>query len=504
MDQMNDVTILPEPPLEFRYGQAVEDPHDGLSLFGPVDADSSQHPQSVSYCVIGTPAGLEHFRAFSAEFRRPQYPEPGKSTALWPVFPGFEAAFACEWPAGPTRAFEIDANLLDSESRDLDANKRAAAVVDRYLAEISRLVQRDDRIDLVICIVPDTVYARCRPLSRIPTQLATGHGVSGKTRREREAGQRDLWNSYDPKIYQYSVDFRRQIKARCMQFGIPIQIVRESTLLTDSAAASSRRGLTPLSDRIWNLSVAIYYKAGGKPWRLSTTREGVCYIGLAYRRKDPTSMRPEAACAAQMFLDSGDGIVFMGRFGPWYSARRGSFHLSKSAARELLAGTLKTYEELEGPPLREIFLHCRSGIGREEFDGFAEACPPGVKLTGIRVQRDRAQVRLLREGTRPVLRGTFWKLNDRTGLLWASGYKPRLATYDGWETPAPLRIDVQHGNADIMQVATDILGLTKLNYNACRLGEGEPVTVGFSDAVGEILVSNPAAKDRSPKFKFYI
>jgi hypothetical protein len=91
-----------------------------------------------------------------------------------------------------------------------------------------------------------------------------------------------------------------------------------------------------------------------------------------------------------------------------------------------------------------------------------------------------------------------------SALLWASGFKPRLATYDGWETPAPLRIDIQHGEADITQVATDIFGLTKLNYNACRLGETQPVTIGFSDSVGEILVSNPTIKNPSPKFKFYI
>ena len=49
----------------------------------------------------------------------------------------------------------------------------------------------------------------------------------------------------------------------------------------------------------------------------------------------------------------------------------------------------------------------------------------------------------------------------------------------------PLRIDVQHGEASIEQVAQDILGLTKLNYNACKLGESRPVTVGFSDAGGD-------------------
>jgi len=104
----------------------------------------------------------------------------------------------------------------------------------------------------------------------------------------------------------------------------------------------------------------------------------------------------------------------------------------------------------------------------------------------------------------PVIRGTFWKTHERSGYLWASGFKPRLGTYDGAEIPLPVRIDIQHGEADIQLVGRDILALTKLNYNACRLGESEPVTIGFSDAVGEILVSNPTVTRRSPKFKFYI
>lgn len=44
----------------------------------------------------------------------------------------------------------------------------------------------------------------------------------------------------------------------------------------------------------------------------------------------------------------------------------------------------------------------------------------------------------------------------------------------------------------------------KLNYNACKLGSSEPVTVGFSNAVGEILVPNPYIKLRRPQFKYYI
>jgi hypothetical protein len=170
----------------------------------------------------------------------------------------------------------------------------------------------------------------------------------------------------------------------------------------------------------------------------------------------------------------------------------------------LLKGALDTYAQLHGKPLTEVFLHSRSDISREEFAGYTEACPAGTRLVGIRVKRDRVGLRLFRFGEMPVLRGTFWEMNSRSGLLFASGFKPRLGTYDGWETPVPLAIDVQHGEGNVVDVACDILGLTKLNYNACTLGDARPVTVGFSDAVGEILVSNPTVTERDHRFRFYI
>jgi hypothetical protein len=253
------------------------------------------------------------------------------------------------------------------------------------------------------------------------------------------------------------------------------------------------------------LGVALYYKIGGKPWRLSSAREGVCYIGIAYRLLEPGKKGSRSACsAAQMFLDTGDGIVFMGDTGQWYSPKNRLFHLDRNSAKHLLEGVLSLYEDLEGKPLNEIFLHCRSGIDDDEFAGFNDACPSNVKLNGIRVRQEIYGNRLYREGQFPIIRGSFWKLNPSSGYLWATGFKPRLGTYDGWEVPVPLRIDIQHGDADLTQVASDILGLTKLNYNACRIGEANPVTIGFSDAVGEILVSNPTVRKHSPKFRFYI
>jgi hypothetical protein len=501
------VRVLAEPELEFRHGQRLSDPKAGLALFGPYDADRSGRPTSITYGVIGRTEGVALFEAFSARMGDPIISTPygesedRKEQLLWPPFPGFEAAFACQWPAQPAWSRVLNTEKLLTAARHNDKYQRAYDVTNMYLDAVRVAKQRDENFGVIVCVVPDEVWENCRPLSRV--EDGVGIAISKKERQERRLSA-DLFDAYKPEQYDLSVDFRRQLKARVMEHAIPVQIVRESTLLLREVTKDDPRSLTKLSDRAWNLGSALYYKAGGKPWRLATARKGVCYVGLAFRRSEVDEAPETACCAAQMFLDSGDGVVFRGEFGPWYSMEKKEYQLSAKAAEQLLCGVLAAYHEGEGEPLTEIFLHSRSTISREEFEGYRRACPDGVKLVGVRVRRDRDGLRLYRHGDWPVLRGTVWVTGPRTAYLWASGFKPTVLSYDGWEVPAPLRIDIEHGAADVEQVARDILGLTKLNYNTCKLGDGQPVTVGFSDAVGEILVGNPNIKHRLPSFKFYI
>jgi hypothetical protein len=499
---VNEVcAILPEPEIQFRYDQATADPRDGLGLFGPYSTDFPIHPKNISYAVLGTKSGIDAFKNWSRAITSPILTAADLDSRLWPHFPGFEAAFSCTWHHEPSWSHEIDSQKLLLLLTDLDANKRAFDAVNLFLNGMLIAQKRDESPKVFVCVVPDELWRNCRPESKIHD--GTGHRLSSREFADRFYGQGLLFEEYDPQQYRLSVDFRRQLKARAMEFRTPIQIIRESTLSLAPPATGARR-LTPLSDRAWNLCSTLYYKAGGKPWRLAGAREGVCYIGIVFRRANFAEGNRMACCAAQMFLDSGDGLVFLGEFGPWYSPRKGDFHLSLKAAQDLLRGILTTYRELGGKNLSEIFLHSRSAIGEEEFQGYLAACPPGVKLIGVRVRLDRDGIRLFRPGSRPVLRGTFLKTDRRNGLLWASGFKPRLGTYDGWEIPAPLQISIQHGAAEIEQVASDIFALTKLNYNACHLGDSEPVTILFSNAVGEVLISNPTIRTRLPNFKFYI
>jgi hypothetical protein len=493
----NSVIILDEPQLEFGYGQRTCDPRDGLSLFGPYDSGIAK---PINYILLGTKEGINLFQQWSSLLSQPAIDTPKGNQRLWTPYPGFNAAYGMDWPINPIWKYELDKNALYTASQHADKYERAYTVVNQYLAGISIASEKDERIGVAICIVPEYVWQNCRPKSVVKNNEGQ---VSFKRIKSRKAGQLELFDNYNTDQYFMSTDFRRQLKARGMEFDFPIQIIRESTLRPDSINKFGQRGLTPISDRLWNMSATMYYKCGGKPWKLLSAREGVCYIGIAFKRVEEET--DTACCAAQMFLDSGDGVVFLGKFGPWYSPDNFQFHLNRSTARNLLEGVLKTYSDQSGKPLKEIFLHSRSNISEEEFDGYKEACPANVSLTGVRVRIDDNKTHLFRNGRLPVLRGTLWKTDENSCLLWGGGFKPRLATYDGWDVPIPMQIDIEHGeHTTIERVAQDILGLTKLNYNACRLGDSEPVTVGFSDAVGEILVSNPKVSKRKPNFKYYI
>lgn len=515
---MSDVFhLLAEPFLRFGACQDAEDPHDGLALFGPAESTAAL-PDHVA---IGTSDGLKLWTQWVMEANSTAACEDPARHRPWPPFPGFDVAFGCKWPL-PIKEYVLDASTLDASARKADRFERAFSVANLYLEPIeTQLPRLDAKPALAVCVVPDYVYANCRPRSYVPDP-----SDSPKSEAERRylaealvdhrSGQRHFDFGGEPQNrapYGMSPDFRRQTKARVMQFDLPIQIVRESTLIVTDQVRRGLKGTNPLSDRLWNLGTALFYKCGRKPWKTPWAREGVCYVGLAYRRAERDSST--ACCAAQMFLDSGDGVVFVGEFGPWYAEERGEFHLSRKAAESLLRGTIEAYKQQDGRPLSEVFLHARSGLDQEEFEGFKAACGRDVALVGIRVTRDRTGPRLFRhddnpeptrQGKYPVLRGTLWQRTARHGLLFSTGFKPRIASYDGWEVPVPLSITIQHGHASLLQVATDILGLTKLNYNACRLGEGQPITVKYSDRIGEILLANPEVPRAYWKhnFKYYV
>lgn len=502
-----------EPLLEFGCQQCLETPKDGLFLFGPVE-DSGGRNQ-VRAGVIGTPTGVGLSRQW---FSRLSGSIAGKTDkhgrpVIWaPAWPGFEACFGVALPAKGMAELSIEGAVIEAAIKRANRSDAVRSTVRLYADAIRTYVRTEERIpDVWIVVVPDVVYRYGRPkvgpppkIERTPSSIIPARVA----KRFFELGDLFPETMADADTYLFSNDFHHQLKAELIQEKIALQLILESTLHDRrivSETGPRQRGLQDEATVAWNFSTGLYFKMDAKPWALANVRPEVCYVGLVFKNDETPASKGEACCAAQMFLNSGDGLVFRGALGPWYSEKDGEYHLSKTAAKSLMASVVDGYVRSHGRPPRQLFIHGRHKFNPDEWAGFCAAAPSETELVGIRIQ-SRDEMRLFRpNASTPVLRGTAALIDDRVGLLWTRGYVPRVAAYQGFETPKPLTIEVTHGNGELAIVLEDVLALTKVNYNSCDFASGLPVTLKFANRVGEILMASPRTADAPPlPFRYYI
>lgn len=505
---MSQLLRFAEPTLLFAYGQAMEDPRDGLSLFGPLDEGK---PYGIRAGAIGTRDGILRFKKWLEKLQRPIFNSPYQIAR--PPFPGFEAVFRISWNPQPVIEIEIPANELKNVLYIDDKYQRVFKTVDVFSGRIIDAMRQEEAgVDIWFVIVPDEVRQYCRPQSIIERELRLQAALKMPLREAKRIHKEpSLFAEYNATAvaYQYEVNFHNQLKAKLLQYHVPTQIIRESTIAHHDfpdSFGNPKRKLDALQSAIaWHISTATFYKAGGRPWKIGNIRDGVCYIGLVFKR-DERNLEDQrmACCAAQMFLDSGDGIVFKGAVGPWYNPNVGDYHLSREDAAKLVKLAVESFKKNTGTAPKELFLHGKVRFNNEEWEGFQESVDSSTNLVGIRI-REENDFKLYRKGEHPVLRGLAYIRDERTAYLWTKGFTPRLQTYPGREVPKPLLVDICRGNVAIETVLSDIMALTKLNYNACVFADGMPVTLKFANAVGEILTSGPTASDVSPlPFRYYI
>ncbi|MCC6611667.1 MAG: hypothetical protein IT515_18595 [Burkholderiales bacterium] len=506
-----------EPQLEFRYGQKVEHPRDGLYLFGPVDAATA--PRAVRYGVIGTPEALRRFKEWAS--RVSSYidvPPPGRMSkdieAHHVAFPGFSETFYASWSPSPARTItEIDEADLRRRMNIANRNEAVKAAVDAFVEHLVTAQNRDEfPPSFWYVVIPEFIYELGRPKATVPVgdRIAGQVSISEK-KAARLAVQPTLFGEAEKEaeIYKYERNFRRQLKARLLNHQIVTQIVRETTLtpheFPKANSTDPKRRVEDAATIAWKLGTGSYYKSGGKPWQLADVRPGVCYVGLVYKEQPKENDARWACCAAQMFLSDGDGVVFRGALGPWYQPDTKQYHLSREAARALIATVLEEYRRDHPDNPAELFIHAKSSFSDEEWAGFKEASDgTRTNLVGVQIADAWDWLKLFRPGSYPTVRGTAMLTAGNAGFLWTSGYVPRLDTYMGPDTPNPLHVAIRRGNADLQTVLKDVLSLTKINFNTCLFNDRSPVTIRFADAIGDILVAAPVAKEPRLPFKYYI
>jgi hypothetical protein len=501
---------IQEPELLFGFGQCMAHPKDGLLLYGPIEGNNGKGKLRIG--VVSTPEGLTRYVKCVTKLSNP-IPPARTDDPNHTIFPGFQAIFGVEWPSKPAAWLQIDPIELARVIRIGDRHQAIHKAVSLYSDAIKNHLREDSEssIDLWMAVVPEDVHKYCRPESKVElVQREKSEVLMNKaaaTRLLRDPGLFEDDNR-SAEIYLYELDFHNQLKARLLEHMAAVQVVRETTLAPEDFVKINgmpMRGIQDPATLAWNLATTCFFKSGGKPWQLGRSRAGVCYVGIVFKKDSSSAEAGNACCGAQMFLDSGDGVVFRGAVGPWLTTSNHEFHLPKEKAKSLMALVVEAYRKNHGGIApRELFIHGKTRFSEDEWNGFRETVPPETNVVCVRIREDSG-MKLYRHGTMNISRGLGWIKSANAAYLWTKGFVPRLQTYAGREVPNPLSIEICRGNADIEQVLTDVLALTKLNYNACIYGDGVPVTLRFADAVGEILTAAPRKNELPPlPFRYYI
>ena len=485
---MIDATWLNEPELEFGSGRHV-DVRFGImnrSAFARGKADA---PESINLGVVGTSQSIEGILKWLGRCSEGIDAKHSKQPHLFPRFPGFgrESCFGCSIVTDSRWQRAISGNHFDSLQAvsSLDAAVELATTL--FMEEIVWL-KDNTPASVIICSLPSKLLDAMDEIAAPPI-AEDGDDV--------------------PDVASSRLDFRHLLKARAMPVGRAIQLVLPTTYGEKRAkprTSNPNRAQRVLQDeatRAWNFHTALYYKAGGTPWRLvrDTGAYETCYIGLSfYRNLDAATV---ASSLAQVFNERGDGIVVRGGEARLDKDDR-TPHLTGEQMQAVITRALQLYRKEHKHLPARLVVHKSSWFDEQERSGCLAAINNlDVELADL-LSVSRSPTRLFRVGVYPPLRGTFASLDNRHHLLYTRGSVEFFETYPGMYVPRPLKLRWEYGDQTPEFLAREVLALTKMNWNNTQFDNAMPITLAAARQVGNVVKYVPADKEISPHYRFYM
>jgi hypothetical protein len=455
-----------EPVLLFADGMTHADPKVGIPLYGPRSLNTARHKSEVHVGFIGTAVSVASALQFYAECADGIDGDDDHAP-----FPG------CQKDIGFRCDLKTDANLVEqitrNESNEILGTRRQK---DRFEAmeallysKLDLLTRKDYPLDYIVLVLPEDLYKKCR---------VTDYFEKGKGAVHR--------------------DLRRAFKSMAMKFKKPTQILLETT----TGLTTKTRKLDHKSVIAWNLFAGLYSKVDGLPWGPVGLPQDSCFIGISFFRPlgQNNTLRTSVI---QAFDENGEGLVLRGHDFHWDDKEGKSPHLSEELAGKLIEMVLNLYkEERKGQIPQRVVVHKTSRYEPAELAGF-EAALSKVSQYDLVALSPSSEVRLIRAGQYPPLRGTAFTVGD-TSYLYTSGYLPILGRYPHGHVPSPLQVADHVGDTSRAQLLRESLVLTKMNWNSANFSGLMPITLRFSRLVGDILREVPSDQTPERKYKYYM
>lgn len=497
-----------EPVLLFGNSNPCIDPKTGLSIYGPyhlLDQDFPT-PLEIKIGIVGSGETVSLTKRFIEKCSRKVLSRK-ENTILFPSFPGMSlnSPFKCKLLTSETWEETLTEKELQKVIDISDFYERMTYAVNLFTERVSNLAMKVPPPNVIICALPMVVVNYCATyVDRFGrTKRYRYTAFERKMQKMREKGQKAL-SDFFPEVQslemleakeKHFTNFRRALKAEAMRFGVPTQIIQERTLL-------GGEGLQDEATIAWNFCVALYYKAGGYPWRLADVARETCYIGISFFKESGPWFKSMHTSIAQVFSDTGEGLVMKGDQFKWDESLGKSPHLGEDSAKKLLSDAIKFFEtNMHRKPTR-VVVHKTSRFWPDELEGFNQATENLHSKDFITIER--GGIRFLRIGDRPPLRGTAIQLPNKDIILYTRGYIPYLKTYPGLRIPNPLEILEHHGDSTSDKICKEVLGLTKLNWNSADFSCSMPITLAFSKRVGQVLSHMSNEVVPRPEYKYYM
>jgi hypothetical protein len=299
-----------------------------------------------------------------------------------------------------------------------------------------------------------------------------------------------------------ALNFHDLFKAQAIELQLPCQLSRPDTYGTPMASRTRGRRLQDKATTAWNFHTALYYKAGGVPWRLARQSADLttCYVGVSFFKS--VSGDRLMTSVAQVFDERGEGLIVQGGSASYDNDDR-SPHLSKEDAHELLANGLATYRREHKTMPARVVMHKTSYFNVAEKEGFKSAADSEKLEVLDLISVRRSGARVLRAGESPMVRGTAMLFDERSGIVYLKGTVPYFKVYPGAYIPRAIEFSCEDGESSSSEIARELVGLSKLNFNNTQFDSGDPITVRAARRVGDILKHVQAGKKVNSRFRYF-